>query len=281
MSGFRTKEELHQQIGAYYEQMASRKMSVDELEELVNACRELYERSLILRHKAYEEELFARSEQEKEPEEEILPEQEIASVSEEKEEEAETVYDFSLFDDSNENTAETKEQEEALSTEQNPESEESTEAEELEGAFEDEVSGIETDEEEEIAKADYPEEVVSEEKEEVNETVETEPEISEGDEGDQMFREILKRDDSLASVLMGSKLDSLKGAFGFNERFQCVQELFKGSTEDFEQAIEVLDSQANFDEAKKQLVYYVRLNKWDLEKELVASFVRKVERRYS
>jgi len=73
----------------------------------------------------------------------------------------------------------------------------------------------------------------------------------------------------------------LIGSFGFNEKFQCVQELFNGSSDDFNQALEILDNQNNFQEAKKQLMFYVHLNKWDLESEVVIEFIRKVERRYN
>ncbi len=113
-----------------------------------------------------------------------------------------------------------------------------------------------------------------------SEIIENEPIHEERTIGNSIFDKILKQDDSLASRLMLSKLDTLIGAFGFNEKFQCIQELFKSSSEDFNQAIMILDNLQSFDEAKNQLEYYVHLNNWNLESEIVGEFIRKVERRF-
>jgi hypothetical protein len=94
-----------------------------------------------------------------------------------------------------------------------------------------------------------------------------------------IFKSILDSNDNSTHLFI-SKLDTLIGAFGFNEKYQCIQELFNGSSEDFNQAIDVLDALSNFQEAEKQLEFYVHLNKWDLESEIVAEFVRKIERRF-
>lgn len=94
-----------------------------------------------------------------------------------------------------------------------------------------------------------------------------------------IFKKILDSTDTSTHLFL-SKLDTLIGAFGFNEKYQCIQELFNGSTEDFNQAIDVLDGLSNFHDAEKQLEFYVHLNNWDLESDVVSEFVRKIERRY-
>lgn len=95
-----------------------------------------------------------------------------------------------------------------------------------------------------------------------------------------IFRKSTRSDDSLSSRLMSSKLETLVGAFGLNEKLQCIRELFKGSSEAFNQAIETLDQQESFANAKRVLAQYAQQNSWDLESNLTAEFIQKVERRF-
>jgi hypothetical protein len=98
---------------------------------------------------------------------------------------------------------------------------------------------------------------------------------------DDVFSSILIKNDLLSNRLMYSKLDSLFGAFGINEKIQMVEELFNGSNDDFNQALIVLDQAANFDEAKKQLLFYKHLNKWNIENQTTIDFIQKIQRRFS
>lgn len=94
--------------------------------------------------------------------------------------------------------------------------------------------------------------------------------------------EIIERASSAMGLSMLSlKLDSLVGSFGFNEKYQFIHELFNGSPDDFNQAVEVLDGFQNLDQAKEQLIYYTKLNAWDLDKEIATEFIRKILRRYN
>ncbi len=94
--------------------------------------------------------------------------------------------------------------------------------------------------------------------------------------------EIIERASSAMGLAMLSlKLDSLVGSFGFNEKYQFIHELFNGSPDDFNQAVEVLDGFQNLDQAKEQLIYYTKLNAWDLDKEIATEFIRKILRRYN
>ncbi len=88
-------------------------------------------------------------------------------------------------------------------------------------------------------------------------------------------------EDSLSARLVSNtKLHTLAGAFGLNEKLQCIRELFKGSSEAFNQAIETLDQQDNFASAKRVLAQYAQQNSWNLESNLTAEFIQKVERRF-
>lgn len=86
--------------------------------------------------------------------------------------------------------------------------------------------------------------------------------------------------DSLSARLASTKLHTLAGAFGLNEKLQCIRELFKGSSEAFNAAIETLDQQENFAAAKRILAQYAQQNSWNLESNLTAEFIQKVERRF-
>ena len=87
-------------------------------------------------------------------------------------------------------------------------------------------------------------------------------------------------DDSLSARLMSTKLQTLVGSFGLNDKLQCIRQLFGGSSEAFNQAIEQLDSQTDFTAAKRILAQLAQQFSWDLESNLTAEFIQKVERRY-
>jgi hypothetical protein len=87
-------------------------------------------------------------------------------------------------------------------------------------------------------------------------------------------------DDSLSARLMSSKLQTLVGSFGLNDKLQCIRQLFGGSSEAFNQSIEQLDNQIDFSAAKRVLAQLAQQFSWDLESNLTAEFIQKVERRY-
>jgi hypothetical protein len=87
-------------------------------------------------------------------------------------------------------------------------------------------------------------------------------------------------DDSLSARLSASKLQTLVGSFGLNDKLQCIRELFGGSSEAFNQSINQLDNQTDFTAAKRVLDQLAQQFSWDLESNLTAEFIQKVERRY-
>jgi hypothetical protein len=262
MSEFGTKEEIIKSIENHFLQMESRKLSMQDLEELVSQARELYERTLILRYKAYEVKVFGELREVLEVE--IPAEKVVEVISEEEEIEEETQEEISA-------DIEITKEEEKVSDEP---------------IFDFDVFDEKIEEKEEVISESIPE--IKEEKVEAQEIVEDlidtklEPTRSflTQTESSDIFNKILESDNSLGSLLMSSKLNTLIGSFGFNEKYQCIQELFNGSSEEFNQAIDLLDNLDNLDQAKNQLEFYVDSNSWDLESELVAEFVTKVARRY-
>lgn len=77
------------------------------------------------------------------------------------------------------------------------------------------------------------------------------------------------------------KIDSLIGSFGLNERLQYINELFDGSSENFSDAIKVLDNQSSVDSAKTKVAELALINNWDVESETIVEFMQKVLRRYA
>lgn len=87
-------------------------------------------------------------------------------------------------------------------------------------------------------------------------------------------------DNSLSSQFGSTKLESLKNAFGFNEKLQVIGELFDGDSNSFNTSIDSLDSASSADSARQILSELAVKHSWDLENQLTESFVNKVERRH-
>ncbi|MES2589822.1 MAG: hypothetical protein V4622_12655 [Bacteroidota bacterium] len=340
MSKFGSKEEIIRAIESQFELMQTSKLSKDDLELLVEQTRELYERALILRHKAYEELVFGEFDsisteilneeiEEEELEESFVEEQEEESALADEETNLsavngfhtentnstkahsdlfasqETAFDFDVFNETpSENVAEIvyEENEEVENEADSYNIETESINDELDEEinelsiqeFEEELETIEdkierseiTNFEEEIepnkqeldvfaSSEFFDDDETKAEEETFVEEVKVEHTI-----GNNIFKEILEADDARGSLMLSGKLSTLVGSFGFNEKIQSIQELFKNSSEDFNQALDILDNLQNFEEAQNQMEYYVHLNNWNLKSEIVAEFVRKVERRF-
>ena len=289
MSKFGSKEEILSSIQALFENIQSGSLTADEMESLVELTRELHERALILRYKSYEEKIFGIAptkvevqieetfeeieeateniEIEEEPhilsfeevEEEILEHEKQEVVNDE------PVFDFDMFE---------KAEEEIFAPEMIIEP--TIEIEES-NIFEEPIEEIQSDPEVLAPIVDDTFEVEStpifSEPEPI---VEPAPEVN----TDIFNRYSNTADDSLSSRLMSAKLQTLVGSFGLNDKLQCIRELFAGSSEAFNQAIEQLDNQADFTAAKRVLAQFAQQFSWDLESNLTAEFIQKVERRY-
>lgn len=296
MTKFESKENLLKGIEQHFSQLNSGQLTLEELENLVGQTRELYERALILRFKTYEEKVFGEAKevleetsslQSEAMEPEATLENEIEHINKQHDEEKqelfsdEPILDFDLFDEEEIKPIVLEESvtlhehltpiEEAIAHDKTQIQDESFEVDLVESAPEMEI--IEMDE---IAE---PAETPSIKNE--NPIDSSQENNATKQETEEVFKAILIQDDSMASRLMLSKLDTLIGSFGFNERFQTVQELFGGSNDDFNQALTVLDQLPNFDEAKKQLLFYIHLHKWDLSAQTTIDFIQKIQRRYS
>ena len=229
----------------------------DELSSLEELSRAIHERSIILKYKAFENNA-----------ESSIEEVVIESV----EEEVEETFDW-------EPTSEPVE----VSIEESVEEKE-------EAVFSFEPTSDEVEQDDESIKTEPVAEVVIEEiEEEVEEIiVEEEPIVEDStiqgvdDNSNETFMEQMNiSDQSLNTLLSGSKLETLIGAFGLNEKLRFINDLFDGSSEKFSDAIKILDTQSDMAAVNLQMNELASTHDWDTEEESVTEFISIVSRRYA
>lgn len=257
-------------IQAAYEKLENGKISSEELDILLEQSRELYDRAVILRYKSYEEKVFSTSEENSEQQIEISLEKEVAHEITEMEAEIHPIdsvemafdedekeleipimeevpsFDFSLFDDSSEEVKHSVLEEDAV-----------------------EHISVTTTSEEEFGL--HEEKIVMEQ-------VTITP-VSE--ENQKFLARFSKTDVNSMNQIILSKLDTLIGSFGLNERLQYINELFNGSSEHFSEAVKIIDNQSNIEEALLKTSVYANQFNWENDSETVEDFVIKIKRRYA
>jgi hypothetical protein len=77
------------------------------------------------------------------------------------------------------------------------------------------------------------------------------------------------------------RLETLKGAFGFNERMQIVNELLGSSNDLYHEVIEQLDNMDSKDEARLFVSSIANKYNWNVSSTIALEFIQKVERRYA
>lgn len=290
MSKFGSKEEILSSIQALFENIQSGSLTADEMESLVELTRELHERALILRYKSYEEKIFGIAPPKVEVQiEETFEEREVSIGNVEIEEEPhiltfeeveeeilehekldllndEPVFDFDMFEKAEEEIFSPEMIIEPMIEVVQPNMFDEPIIEEIQA--QPEISTLAVDESFEVESTP----IFSEPKPIAESPVEVNTDI--------FNRYSNSSDDSLSARLMSAKLQTLVGSFGLNDKLQCIRELFAGSSEAFNQAIEQLDNQADFTAAKRVLAQLAQQFSWDLESNLTAEFIQKVERRY-
>lgn len=239
-------------------------LTSEELELLVESTRDMYERSVILQYKSFEEKVFGVSE------EVVDVPQQVDVVADEQSEETEQeeemaaeeaavenpAFDFSLFD----------------------------EPAPLQPIEENEVHAeVETPSEPEMEEHVSVSHVVTEEEGVKEETVVVEQSFVTfgGGEASALAGHLARLLDQSEKGFNMPPLDTLVGSFGLNERLQFINELFNGSSEEFAEAIKALDASTGFDEALNKAATFGLRNQWDRESETVLDFVNKLKRRYA
>lgn len=299
MSKFDTKEDLLATMQLLMDRLAMGTLTMDEMEDLVASSRAFYERTLILRYKSYEQEVYGselstdmttvKESYQSNVSSIEVNETPTEMIENEKEKSAAFDLSFSLFDQleieedllqeivtenealiaSNETTKEPYTLGESITTDTFfPESTtEITETSASETTISDEIV-------EEVIQSNIEEVNLTQPVEEITSPVATTTQSKD------VFDKMIERDNSLGSQIMGTRLDTLNGAFGLNEKLQLISELFNGSSELFYQSIQIFDALPDFGQAKVVLSNYSSEFSWDMESSLVIEFVQKIARRY-
>jgi hypothetical protein len=291
MSKFDTKEDLLATMQLLMDRLTLGTLTMENMEELVATSREFYERTLILRYKSYEQEVFGSGlsiDNQIQEYNTPTPKVEVSSTSSvevESHQDKAAPFDlsFSLFDQ--------LEQEEYLLEEIVVENESlitsnetSHEAHPTE-TFVTETKSviIEEYENESTLTEEIIEEVLQSQtidEEIITPPVQEVPTTTTASTQKDAFDKMIERDNSLGSQIMGTRLDTLNGAFGLNEKLQLINELFDGSSELFYQSVQIFDALPDFEQAKVVLKNYSTEFAWDFENPLVIEFVQKIARRY-
>lgn len=287
MANLNALESTIQAVQTAYTQLKTGNLSQEELDLLVENSKELYERAVILRYKAYEEKVFGIRENVQEEvlggfndatldstempskmtgfsvtEEENFNEIEMhsteipskmsdfsdfqASELEEESTQEQPAFDFSLFDDSAEVVKNEELEEEAI----------------------EHVSVTAT------SSDDFG---IHEEKVIMEQTTVTP--VAEENKG--FIAQFSKVDPASFSQIGMSKLDTLIGSFGLNERLQYINELFDGSSEAFAEAIKSLDNLPSYQDALIKASAFANQYNWDSHSETVEEFMTKIKRRHA
>ena len=224
-------------------------LEVQELLMLEAAARNIYERSVILKFKGYEQTSKPNTsvdQVEEKPVEPIVSDPAPVEIEEETKEEP--AFDFGIFDQDQSD----QEEEEVV---EKPESEIEEHKSITHSIKEEQDHTIET-----------------------TEVIETKVEIT---PGGSFYDKLDLEDNSIAARFSGGKVDSLIGSFSLNQRLRFINELFEGSSELFSEAVKNLDSKHSLPEAQEQATSYAGEHGWDPTDEVVIEFLSYLNRRYA
>jgi hypothetical protein len=251
MSVFGSNEELIDKIKKQVVQIKSDGLNPAEFEKLLSDTRELYERVLILRYKAFENHVGK-------------------SVMEGDVEETETVVENSqplaeIEDQVNVETPETSE----------VKKEEEPFAFSLFGEIEEEGS-------EEVVPSSQTTEVIQPEaqKEKIQPEVIVSNQPIIEHESTSLLEKLSEQNNAnrLSDKLKLSKITSLSSTFTLNDRIRFSQGLFNGNNDAFQQAVHSLDASENREQAMDLLKKYGAEYAWEMDSKDVEHFYEFVER---
>lgn len=251
-TSFKSLEQISSYISDKINQLNNGQLNTSEIEDLTVNAQELYERLVVIRHKSYE--TFGESNSEvinEQPEviQEVIkePVQIVEEPEQSVEELLEEISPMMSFDFS-EPISETA-----------PESIDPV---------------IDTVVEEKSVESESISSVSTSPK------FESSSSLNDSMSGTSSLNDSYKSVGSLADRLTSSKISDLKSAIGINEKFAFITELFGGSNEGYNEAINNLNNCTDGNEAQNILNELSISNNWDLDSKTVASFIELLDRRY-
>ncbi len=252
-------KEINEKLQEKLSKLEQGELELTELESLVEDARELYERLLIVKYKAYENygepketEVDEPAAQEVESNNEQEEAIDFSAMSDEAEVDEQPSFDFSAIDDS------VQETEEKI----------------------DEVLGEESD----------LEMIPSEDIKSFSESEKEEDEIFPKSSGtkdqpadvNSLNQQLKNAEDelSLRKKLQNTPISDLKSEISIAKKFEYITFMFDGKNDVYEEAIATLNNCNDGEEAKNKLNEYSTQYNWDLENKSIIKFVELVERRY-
>lgn len=279
-------QSLVEELNALVSKIKNGSASLGELEAFAAAAAQLNERAIVLRYKAYEAKVYGETPV-KQPEveqpiandDEVIPMNSVmAKHLEETTPHIEDTVAFDLFsldeEDEEEEVAETAPIVEEFVIDATPIAPVSEEV----PMFE---MNVQKESEPEISEEPVFEQSVHVIHETPVYAPGPEDALSNSHQEHPIYKRLVTDDESLATRILSVRLESLKNAFGFNERLQIVQELFDGKNDAFNETIEILDAQPNKSHARSVVSGLAYQFNWETESETALDFIKKVERRYA
>ncbi|NVK65339.1 MAG: hypothetical protein HWE22_12180 [Flavobacteriales bacterium] len=277
MDGLKNYREKIENISKLVDKMDGGELSIHELVELESLTRELHERSIILKYKAFENKVGDATSVEVtmevvHDEEEVEEKEEVV---EEKVQVEAPILDFSMFDEPEEEftpevkidvVAEEKEPEVVIEATPEPEPEVAPEPEPEPMKEEPIVPTPQVEPKAEEPTVEVPAE---------------EPKVEVKEKGSSFLDRLSISDNSISSQIAERKIDTLSGAFGINQRLLYINELFDGSGEEFSDAVKMLDTQPGLDDASNKIEELAFKYSWNPEEETVLEFLAIIKRRYA
>lgn len=248
IKSYQTISELLNEIGSKIEHLKQGELNLEELQNATEKSRELYERLVVIRHKAMEDlvggtvvQIEKEEEISKEVLEEVIEAEPEAVVEEVPEEEPEEEVSFDMS------------AQEEKAVEEQPA---------FDFTFE---ASIEETVEEPVIEESTPEVPISASLEE-----------------DETLKEKLGGDDplSLRKKLQSTPIEDLTKEISIARKFELIEQMFGGDSAAYEEGINALNNCGGADEAKSKLAEYSTNYKWDMENKVIIKFVELVERRY-
>lgn len=271
-------------------------ISLTELEITVDVARDLYEKLVIIRHKVYEQSILEKPSydfslmDEVEDSSEMISE--TPSIGEENtivemelnEPETETLSSNTIYFSENQAPIEESLFDSVPSDIESHADSIENESEFVAPEVNSEINStdsVEHSEEEEIVVEQLVEDTIVDEYSFENPAELIEENNSSQTPSDWLVKLKAMEDQASADFAM-SKLDTLIGSFGLNERLQFINELFDGSSEAFSEAVKLLDARTGMDSAREKIAEFAEANNWnDADAETVGDFVAKIKRRYA
>lgn len=281
MSKFGSTQELYTRIGSQLEKINKQLVGVEEFEALLNDARELYERAIVLRYKAFEKYKSGEKSMAQDVEQIVVVEPPIQEVQPE----------IELVEEPQNHGVPT-DVEQLIIPEEEPG---------FEFALFGEIPTKDEVQSEETVTDFVPESIVSKpeviipeviEKEEANTPVSgidvttkiVEVRVEETTvSGGSLLERLSSSSQSsrLADQLKKSRIPSIPAYLTLNDRIRFAKNLFTGNADVFNAAVQLLDSQKSLMDAMQLLGEYSERYQWNQDDKNTMDFYELVERRYA